>query len=121
MTEDNRILLLLGEMRGEHRAAYERLRSLETTMELVRQALQEQGKQIAALPCDARRKQISDLFKTMGKEIETTARIKLQMAEEKAVRRWWASFVVRIWDARAYWVPALMGIALILWALIWGK
>ena len=84
MIRDDKILMVLGEVKGELRGVRHEVKGVRRQVELQRISLEEQGKVIAALPCDARRKQISDLYESVGRVKEDTGVTHIREIERKA-------------------------------------
>lgn len=86
MSTDEKILMLLGEVRGDVRGMGREIKGLRRQMELQRVAYEEQGKALAALPCAVRGRQISDLYRNVGAVKEDTGVFHIEEIKRKARR-----------------------------------
>jgi len=85
-TRDDQLLYLLGQVHGEASATRRSLASIDRQLELVREAVTQQGKAIGALPCDGHKRRLSDLYRALGVVREDHDRIKLTDTQQRALR-----------------------------------
>lgn len=121
MDRDDKIMMVLGEVRSDVRNQNKRIRRMDRNIDVIRNSVQAQGIRMASLQCDARGKQISDLYKALGKEEESTQQIRIQLAEQTAVKRWWSGVGGAIWGTKSYWIPWLVVAAGATVAVIFGS
>jgi len=84
--QDDRVLYLLGQVRGETRATRQGMASIERQLEMVRAAVTQQGQAIGALPCESHKRRLSDIYRALGVVREDTDRIRLTDAQRRALQ-----------------------------------
>ena len=105
------ILYAIGKLDANVIDIRDRIVRTEAGQEMVRISVEEQGRKIAALPCDDRGRQLSELASGLESERCAAERMRLEFAEYRAIRKWWGNFATTVWNMRAYWLSAIAACA----------
>lgn len=111
--EDN-ILHVLDIMRSEQSQFIQRsdarLDRMEANCDLMRASIAEHGKEIAIVKerQTLHAKRISGITRALGKEQETTQRMRVDLIERTATKRAVLKIGKAVWDTKVFWFPVLL-------------